>query len=589
MVKKRPSAYDIHILMIGLFVFLFHGAKLNSDVVGIDTEDIIHLQGDFYGGWLNTGRQGLVLIKLLTGNLRFNPYFTGIMTLVLYVLSVSAFFLLWDRIAGNRLMTRAVSVSSGRKDSARLWAWGLGGLLWISHPMMAEQFYFSLQSLEICLCLLMTAASLYLSYRWAYKLHPAPAIGSVVLLLVTFSCYQTFVVLYIFGTVSIVFLQALKDISGKKEISGSGLIKRVIPYVIIFFIAFMLNMLITRLFFSSSSYLRDQILWGKAETIDCFRAIAGHVIKVFTGYDSIFYHWGMGILAVSDLLLLIRFFRWYGSGRKGVIGVTLFFYLALFVTPFMLTVLMGCSPAIRSQLILPAILGFLGYLGIWLVRLGCPISKQRMPLAGERTFLKERAAEEKRTLVKERTAEEKRTLVKKRTAKERTSGKAGRVREASAKKGIYSIGFVFIVAVCLITGMEQAKVTERLYYTDKCRYEQDVALGRALIDHIWQANEGNGDLPIFVVGSREFTGNHSCVMGEVIGRSFFSYDTDVSPQYYWSTRRVLGFLHSLGADFEQVTEQWMWEALEYSQDMPVWPAEGSVADKSGMIIIKLSE
>ena len=220
MVKKRPSAYDIHILMIGLFVFLFHGAKLNSDVVGIDTEDIIHLQGDFYGGWLNTGRQGLVLIKLLTGNLRFNPYFTGIMTLVLYVLSVSAFFLLWDRIAGNRLMTRAVSVSSGRKDSARLWAWGLGGLLWISHPMMAEQFYFSLQSLEICLCLLMTAASLYLSYRWAYKLHPAPAIGSVILLLVTFSCYQTFVVLYIFGTVSIVFLQALKDISGKKEISG---------------------------------------------------------------------------------------------------------------------------------------------------------------------------------------------------------------------------------------------------------------------------------------------------------------------------------------------------------------------------------
>ena len=65
--------YRGRIIFTLAFVFLFHGAKLNSQVIGIDTEDIIKLQVDFYGGWLTTGRQGLVFLKGILGMLRFNP------------------------------------------------------------------------------------------------------------------------------------------------------------------------------------------------------------------------------------------------------------------------------------------------------------------------------------------------------------------------------------------------------------------------------------------------------------------------------------------------------------------------------------
>ncbi len=55
-VKEYLEKYRSRILLTGLFVFLLHGANLNSDIIGIDTEDLLHLQGDFFGGWLRTGR-----------------------------------------------------------------------------------------------------------------------------------------------------------------------------------------------------------------------------------------------------------------------------------------------------------------------------------------------------------------------------------------------------------------------------------------------------------------------------------------------------------------------------------------------------
>ena len=62
---------------MGLFVFLLHSAKINSVVIGIDTEDLIHSEQNLYGGWLGTGRQGLVFLKYFLGNSHFNPYFSG--------------------------------------------------------------------------------------------------------------------------------------------------------------------------------------------------------------------------------------------------------------------------------------------------------------------------------------------------------------------------------------------------------------------------------------------------------------------------------------------------------------------------------
>ena len=138
--------------------------------------------------------------------------------------------------------------------------------------------------------------------------------------------------MYIFGTVALLLLQALGEVSEGAKPEGMGLLKRVIPYCAVFLAAFLMNTLITRIFFGSSDYLQNQIYWGHASVKDCLRAIAGHVVKAFTGYGSIFYHPGLGVLALLDLILLSVFLTRLCPGRGSGKAVILFFYLALLAT-----------------------------------------------------------------------------------------------------------------------------------------------------------------------------------------------------------------------------------------------------------------
>ncbi len=520
--KIEIKKYRIHLFFVGLSVFLLHSAKLNSNVVGIDTEDIIHLGEDFYGGWLATGRQGLVFLKYLLGNSRFNPYFAGMLTLAFLVLAVSAFFLLWDHVSGVE--------GDGQYVLA---AWVLGGILWVSHPILVEQFYFSLQSMEICACFLLTAFALYLSGLWAekriQKRRALLFLAAAALLVITFSSYQVFVALYIFGVVTVLLLGELGALAEDKERFSIGLFgKKLGRYVALFLAAFFANLAVTKLFFSTSDYLDQQILWGKGAVLDNFRNILHHVRQVLTGADSIFYHWGYGLLCMVSLILLAMVLKKRCGQDKGRGVVVVLLYLAMMIMPFLMTIVMGGIPVVRSQLILPVITGFLAYLNLTLLR-----------LAG------------------------------------------------FSRRGFERGAAVVLSFICVCCGVGQARMTEALYYTDRCRYEQDAAIARDLIRELKRVNRWN--LPVAVVGHLEFEPNGSCVQGEIIGYSFFDYDTEVEPLDYWSTRRILGFFHTLGADYEQLRADRMEEALDYSTCMAMWPEYNCIEICDDFVVIKLSD
>lgn len=509
------SIHDKHIKAMFLLMFLLHGAKLNAGIVGIDTEALIFGGEDLYLGWLNTGRQGLVLLKYLFRNVTFNPYFSAVLTLLVFPIAVSAFFLLWDSIWKN-------------KNS--LFVWIIGGLLWISHPALTEQFYFSLQSFEIALAFLLTAAALYLTLLWTEKKRRVYAFfSSVVLMILTFSIYQAFVAFYIFGAMSVLFIQTLREFSeGKQKMAGRAVV-RTGSWLLVFITAFLINTVITQLFFTSSSYLAEQINWGTASMWEIFRHICGHIISVLLGRSlyNVFY----GCLLICSIVLFLVYL--YRHGRKNRSGcfTMIFFYLALQSSPFIMTFLQGGEPVLRSQLVLPAMTGLQAMICLWL-------------------------AEDLAVSAKT----------------------AGRIVLA----GVMLIG--------LLGGVKTAKVTWSLYYTDQLRYEQDAALGRSLIQRLDEiCGQDEEHLPVVIVGTRPFQGNHSCIQGQVMGNSFFDWDATVAPVPYWSTRRVVGFLHTLGADYNLPPINRMDEALGYSENMPEWPAEGSVQIQGEMVIVKLSD
>lgn len=510
--KEYLGKYKGGMLFVCLVVFLIHGSKLNSAIVGIDTEDLIHLQNEFYGGWLATGRQGLVFLKWLMGAMEFNPYFAGLMTLIFLAAGTTAFLFLWSRESGQGCGV----------------LWMSCAFLWLSHPVLVEQFYFSLQSAEICIGMLITAAALWMVRRASEMRRMRYNAAAVILLLVSFSIYQIFVVMFIFGAVSLLLLKTLCG-DGKKSAYN---ISEIFPYAGVFIAAFVSNSLITAAFFNKSNYLNGQVKWGNIPVRECVYCIAMHVRDVLTGQNSIFYGKTLGILLLFGLVLVFFLMGKYGFRL-------MFYYVSLTVTPFLMTLVCADAPVIRSQLVLPALTGFLAYLDIYM-------------------------------LSKIRTAYPNQNM--------------GETKNHICMR----MAYVLIIFISVVGGLAQMQMSLRLYYTDACRYEEDVAIARAIIKEL-EPLIGSDETPVAVVGSRSFKGNNACVKGEMIGRSIFEHDVDLEPQYYWSTRRVIGFFHTLGYDCEQLYYKNMPYACEFAEDMDVWPGKRSVAHAGDMVVIKLSE
>ncbi len=517
--KKYIEKYSAHIWGIAILVFFVHGAKLFNGSIGIDTEDIIHLQDKFYGGWLDTGRQGLVFIKVVLDLLDYNPYFAGLLTLIGLAIAVASWMTLFDYTLQKK---------------SPVWVWIVVGALWISHPILVEQLYFSLQGVEICIGMFLIALSLFTVLQWCEKSKHIWLLVGIVTAMLAFSLYQVFVPMYIMGTVMILLLQGL--CSQTEKMSFKRLVKRTIPYMGVFFVSFVLNMLITRMFFQTSDYLSSLVTWGNESAANIFLGIGKHIIKVFTGYHSVHYSGTFGVLCIIAFVSVILGGK---LRRTSTMPCVIFLYLALCVTPFLLTIVCGAEPIVRAQLVLPIVTGSLAYLSAWM-------------------------------LLDDQDNDAKVLLKKK-----------GKI-----------IASVLLVCVVSMNVWTQTQVTMRLYYTDDCRYSYDEALARDLIMRIEGAqlsNDVEEKLPVYFVGNKSFEGNNACLQGEIIGKSFFDYDTEVEPLGWWSTRRILGFMHILGADYEQVGMERIEEAIQISEDMPVWPAQDCVRVCENMVIIKLSE
>ena len=518
------------IFLMGLLVFFFHGSKWNSANIGIDTEDVIRLQESFYTGWIQTGRPGLVLIKKLLGTLSFNPYFCALLTLLLLGAAVSAFFLVLDKVSDIKM--------SGRYKT-KLWL--TGGLFFISHPVLTESMYFSLQSMEISLGILLCVSAMYLIYYgygtqrkwWCY-------ICCTILLLLVFLMYQSYIVLYLLFVVTLqitwltgrIYKAEPTHRQERMTLMTSGILSFLVPYVVTFLAAFALHSVLTRLFFSSSSaYLTDQIQWGSVPWKENILRIIDHVISVLTGRNSIYYHgaYGLFCLFAACLLLGITVKQYRYMGRTCMI--LWIYYLSLMAAPFLMTLVIGGSPVIRCQFFLPVITGFAAYYTLLLIHIWRNLS-------------------------------------------------------APGTVGKFLILSAVLISIWGVCG--QAQVTLRLYYTEDCRYEQDVFMGRLLIYELEQLGDYEG-YPLVVIGRKEFSCNNACLAGETMGHSFFDFDTDVEPAFYYSSRRVVGFLHCLGYQCGQASREETQAAALYASDMPCWPRDGSLRLVDGMIVIKLSD
>ena len=133
----------------------------------------------------------------------------------------------------------------------------------------------------------------------------------------------------------------------------------------------------------------------------------------------------------------------------------------------------------------------------------------------------------------------------------------------------------------------QANRTMRMIYTDEIRAQEDTRLVTEIEQRI--ANLSAQTKPIAVVGTFHSNLNNSCLRGELIGSSIFSWDSAVEPKYAYSTQRACAIMRTMGVEKSAISPEKMVLAREYAVDMPSWPAVGSVVDAGDYVIVKLSE
>lgn len=91
-----------------------------------------------------------------------------------------------------------------------------------------------------------------------------------------------------------------------------------------------------------------------------------------------------------------------------------------------------------------------------------------------------------------------------------------------------------------------------------------------------------------------FVGSHTpnlpsgMVKGECIGWSFFEWDAANKPM--GSTYRITGFYENMGYSLFSASPEDAEACYQYAKEnMPAFPAEGSIQEVNNIIVVKLSE
>lgn len=331
-IKKRP----LEAVLIGAVLGLCYAKQIFSLDYFIDMEVLVNYPGSYYN-WLNIGRFGLVLQKIVLGLSWYNPYFEALLFLLaLWGTGLFAGFLIRQAEPGlNRALTAVFS------------------LVILIHPNYADQFQFRYQALEVVLGIWLLLLGSYGFVRWL-RTGSRIAFGlSLIPLVISYGTYQSTVNMQI----TIYLGLFLFWIYGQGE-EFKTVRRFILGAAAHFLLSFSGYFLLIKLFFEEDGYLSEKILWSAQDGIWLrVRSIFSYLWSLLLGGEASYSAFftvvfsGAWILSGAALLFLIRKkgkILWYICGIAG-----------LAVSPVFLAVFMGGRVMNRAQLMLPLASGLL--------------------------------------------------------------------------------------------------------------------------------------------------------------------------------------------------------------------------------------
>lgn len=521
--------------MITAIVFMAHGSILFSQRFGIDTDAIMLGMHNF----MDIGRQGLVWLAGFLELEWFNLYHAQGLTILFMILSVIAFGGLFYYGGG-----------AGREERAALLAFALA---YVVSPYWTAQIYFLNQSAQVLLACALTAGSIALTEaarrdlrrKWGFL------IGALLLMQITFSCYQVLVLIYVMGAATIFLLSYLKE---ERTLKQS--FQWIAFHGISFGVGLGFYLAVSRLFFmSQGSYLAGQIAWKEAGfwggLRNCYSVIKQSLKETVPFYT--------GWYVVFCLLFVILLIYWLLTQKERGKGSRILILLsALFLTasPYGFVFLYGGEVIDRMRLAMPFGQGCILYLTVLLFT-RC------------------------------------------------TAGKKGLLWTM----GTWVLGLLLAAAVYKDT-MTNLSYCTRLYYTDEYVFQYAARVAADLYEDI-RAVQRSPEIEAFREDSRDnivmlgypaIPLNSICISGHTIGRSI--YEVEALAGNTLTRDRSRYFMRNLGypvdvsftegetAAFHNYFDEYFGEEVDA---MPCYPDPGYIKcvrnEETGMeyVVVKLGQ
>lgn len=335
----------IVVLIIVFFILLTYGIKIFYYGFSIDTEVILNNYDLQMNAWQSIGRIGLVFTKDLFFNGTFNPYIANFLTYITLGVTCVSICYLTERILGNQ-SSKSLSII-------------VIPILFLTHPIFAEQFNFILQSFEVSLAILFVLLAALFSYFYiesSYKTFSIPAIILYTWAIVT---YQSLIMFYISIAIASFLLIVYVDERNGNNRKFKDYLWISIKYFSIFLVSLILSQVLVKLILKvkgiqSTSYLTDQIIWGKVPLNEVISNIKTAVYNVIFA-NSIFYNYAF----LFGIIMIICLFIYKIFNRNKSLLLEIPAYFLLLVSPFLLTFLMGHSEVFRAQM--PAMQFVIGF------------------------------------------------------------------------------------------------------------------------------------------------------------------------------------------------------------------------------------
>lgn len=403
---------------------------------------------------------------------------------------------------------------------------------YVASPIFAEMLGFLLLGPEISIAAILTAISLMM---WANAAASSSAkqrillvIASIVCATLSFTMYLAMVTFFITGTA---ILYVLKYSDSKyqnhdKNESRAFLIGSVVIFVVSYALYKLLNALAMKVKgVTTNAYISDQSRWGKDSPSVILHNMGSHILALYSG-EGIFYSVIFSICALCVFVAAI-----YHVITKKISLFSCLVVLLIVLSPTIMSFVLGGIPSVRTEMTYPLAFSFI-----------------TMVLFSGIVFTIQRNAQSIRA------------------------------------EAVTIVAWILIIAI----GWNQALITSRIFYTENIVFTQDVLTAQEIKSRIDELGLGeHPNEPLVFVGNHVAKCNPDCYSADQLGLTGRSMlEIGFSTEHGTGVKKQF-MVDVLGVYYNSATSEQIEQSEELAESMPHWPDPGSVAEKDGIIIVKL--